>query len=497
MDFIDGEVSPLSVLTGALAIGASMGYLFLKGSKKEARGFDEHRGESVLTAEERRKALKHRGWGYDDTKFSFNDDGEIYLTGKRYPFSGLRFPHFRPWMEKKVGLSVEDTSFVKAEKPTPKSPVLNKSFLEAIKGKYDCCTMDDDERMFHGHGHTCQELFKLRYENLERVPDAVVYPRSHHDVEAIVKAANEHNICIIPFGGGTSVSDALECPVDEQRMIISLDMQRMNKILWVNKDRMTARIEAGIIGQDLIRELESQGLTMGHEPDSVEFSSLGGWVATRASGMKKNVYGNIEDIVVGIKMVTSVGTVEKSCEVPRISTGPDVYQMVMGSEGTLGVVTEVTVKVRPLPESRVYGSIAFPDFESGVAALKDIWRNKTAPASIRLVDNEQFQFGHALKGPVASRMKAVADKLVKLYITKVKGFDTEKMCAATLLFEGDKETVARQQKNVYSIAAKYGGLKAGAENGFRGYFLTYMSVILTCVRTGCRKLIFSLLGLHT
>jgi hypothetical protein len=183
----------------------------------------------------------------------------------------------------------------------------------------------------------------VRFAQLERVPDLVVWPGCHENVEAIVALANELNVVVIPFGGGTSVSGALTCPSNETRMIVSLDMHEMNKIKWIDNENMLVCMEAGIVGQDLKRRLEAQGLTIGHEPDSLEFSSLGGWIATRASGMKKNTYGNIEDMLVRVKLVTAVGTVDRSVEVPRLSMGPDVQQLVLGPEGTLGVITEAVL----------------------------------------------------------------------------------------------------------------------------------------------------------
>lgn len=132
-------------------------------------------------------------------------------------------------------------------------------------------------------------------------------------------------------------------------MIVSVDMTRMNHVKWVDKVNMTACIEAGIIGKEMENELKKYGVVSGHEPDSVEFSSLGGWVSTRASGMKKNVYGNIEDIVVSIKLVTPLGTYVKTNECPRTSNGPDINNIIMGHEGSYGIITEVILRVRPTP----------------------------------------------------------------------------------------------------------------------------------------------------
>ena len=134
----------------------------------------------------------------------------------------------------------------------------------------------------------------------------------------------EHDVVLMPYGGGTNVSWALQCNKDETRMIISVDVTRMNHVKWVDKKNMCALVECGIIGSALEKELARYGVLCGHEPDSVEFSSLGGWISTRASGMKKNKYGNIEDIVLQVKVVTPTGVYSKNLDYPRVSSGPDI-----------------------------------------------------------------------------------------------------------------------------------------------------------------------------
>jgi len=340
-----------------------------------------------------REDVKWNGWGYADTAFVLNDQKDIVLTGNRYELCNVPFPKLRPWAEESFGLSVDDLSPANDKHQELPPAIRVESFLKQIEGQYHKLSFEDKDRVSHGHGHTCDDIYRLRYGSFERVPDAVVWPDNHAQVEKLVAAATEHNVVLIPYGGGTSVSSALECPPHEQRMIVSIDMHEMNRIKWIDHEARMACIEAGIIGKDLDAKLQRLGMCIGHEPDSGEFSSLGGWIATRASGMKKNIYGNIEDIIISCKMVTPVGTMEKSCSVPRLSTGPDVNQLILGSEGTLGVITEAVVKLKKIPESKVYGSIVFPDFESGVACLHEIARQRVAPASIRLVDNEQFKFG--------------------------------------------------------------------------------------------------------
>jgi alkyldihydroxyacetonephosphate synthase len=149
-----------------------------------------------------------------------------------------------------------------------------------------------------------------------------------------------------------------------------------------------------------------------------------------------------------------------------------------GAVGTLGVVTEVTLRIQPLPEYITYGSVVFPNFESGVECLREIAKLRCAPASIRLMDNEQFKFGQTLKPQSGSFFQSLVDGIKTVYVTRFKGFDPNTLCVATLLFQGTRESVENQEKLVYAIAKKHGGLSAGAENGRRGYMLTFVIAYL-------------------
>uniref|UniRef100_T1IWZ0 Alkylglycerone-phosphate synthase n=1 Tax=Strigamia maritima TaxID=126957 RepID=T1IWZ0_STRMM len=179
--------------------------------------------------------------------------------------------------------------------------------------------------------------------------------------------------------------------------------------------------------------------------------------------------------LIAVRVVTPCGVLERSTEyrdcqllslqehaslendviiyqVPRLSSGPDIYQFILGSEGTLGVVTEVTLKIRPLPSLQKYGSILFPSFNPGVMCLREVAKQRCAPASIRLMDNEQFKFGLALKPSSSSVFASFADSLKKLYVTKYKQFDPDQLCVVTLVFEGTQEEVGMQEKKIFSIA---------------------------------------------
>ncbi|MBN3278751.1 ADAS protein, partial [Polyodon spathula] len=470
----------LRIISGHLQKPTNKEQFLVSANECKAEAGDWSLGKTGTIPKRRQEILKWNGWGYNDSKFTFNKKGQAEFTGKRYRLGGMVLPALREWFEKTFGASLEHkTPARSALNPSEvPPPILNEGFVQDLKSTAIPFSHETEDRIFRAHGHCLREVFALREGKFERVPDLVVWPNCHKDVEKIVELACKHNICVMPFGGGTSVSNAVECPSDEKRTILSLDTSQMNRILWIDEKNLTAHVEAGIVGQDLERLLNESGYCTGHEPDSMEFSTLGGWVATRASGMKKNIYGNIEDLVVHIRMVTPRGVIEKSCQGPRMSTGPDIYHFIMGSEGTLGVVTEVTVKIRPIPEYQKYGSVVFPNFEQGVACLREVAKQRCAPASIRLMDNEQFQFGHALKPQVSSIFTSFLDGLKKFYITKFKGFDPNRLCVATLLFEGDREKVLQHEKQVYDIAAKFGGLAAGEDNGQRGYMLTFVIAYL-------------------
>ncbi|XP_029407770.2 alkyldihydroxyacetonephosphate synthase [Bactrocera dorsalis] len=421
----------------------------------------------------RQDVLKWYGWGYKDSQF-YVDNGIIGFKGDKYPLEGCMLPYFTEWVYSKFNLRIEKNL------PSPKmptefpAPTVNAPFVRELEATKLTSSQSGEDRLIRCHGQTLHDIYYLWRNEFKRIPDIVVWPHSHEDVVRLVALANRHNVVVIPYGGGTSVSGSITCPQAEQRMICVLDTSQMNRMLWLNKANLTVCFEAGIVGQDLERELQKLGLTVGHEPDSYEFSTLGGWVATRASGMKKNVYGNIEDLVVRVRMVTASGAVlERECMAPRVSCGPDFNHVIMGSEGTLGVVTEVVLKVRPLPAVKRYGSLVFPDFESGVQFMREVARRRCQPASVRLVDNEQFVMGQTLK-PVRGWLAGLLDSLKKTYITAWKGLDLTKMCAATLLFEGNEEDVRREEALIYQIAKQFKGFPAGGDNGERGYILTFV-----------------------
>lgn len=418
----------------------------------------------------------HRqGWGYTDSGFVYDAKRDAVLVkGNRYMHGGESLPTLKTWVEENMGVDWKKED-VPQQMPPVNPPIINQTFVEGLpQERYSRRSFQPWERITHSHGACLQEIFALRHGRQERSVDMVVYPDCTEDVEFIVNLANKHNVVIVPYGGGTNVTMSLMLPTEEQRMCVSVDMSRMNAIKWVDRENNMACVQAGIRGQDLERDLAQYGVCSGHEPDSGEFSTLGGWVATRASGMKKNTYGNIEDIVQNVTVVTSKGTYSKTQLWPRISNGPDLNHMMMGSEGNFGIVTEVVLKVRPVPEARIYDSILFPNFDIGIEFMHAVSKTSAWPSSLRLVDNEQFVFGMTMKPAQNSLFQAFVDKAKKFYVVNIKGFQPDKMVAATLLFEGNKAECEAKHKIVTDIAMKFQGMIGGPENGKRGYLLTFL-----------------------
>jgi len=415
-------------------------------------------------------------WGFSDTAFEIIDGTVVKMTGDRYELAGQDLPDLLGWVRDQIHPDVgADNQNPSCYPPPIPEARINNAFVDEVRSFLNEEQISDDAelRLRRGHGQTQEEMFRIKYDQLSRIPDLVVYPENDEHVASLVRVAQSHNVCLIPYGGGTNVSNSLSCFDNEQRMIVSVDMGRMNRILWIDPDNHMACIQAGAVGRTIVEQLEEYGFTLGHEPDSIEFSTLGGWIATHASGMKKNRYGNIEDIVLDVTVVTARGTLERPMVAPRESIGvADARRWIYGSEGGLGIVTQAIIKIFPLPEAEEYGSIIFPSLEKGVDFLFELTRTTTPPASVRLVDNMQFQLSQTLK-PRSTGLKKLKSALEKWFVVKIKGFDPEEMTACTLVFEGTREEVAAQEKSVYRIAERHDGMKGGAENGRRGYQLTY------------------------
>lgn len=417
----------------------------------------------------------HR-WGFADTQLEMDGPRSVRMTGARYPLSGQSMPHLIPYVEQMLGLPFDTSARLPESTPAVPPPRLDPALMAALERLLpsDRRSTDPLARLAHSHGQLAMgEIDRLLYGGrFARVADLVVEPVSEDEVRAIVAVAAEHGACLVPFGGGTNVSGALQCPEEETRTIVSIDMRRMRRVLSVDRENGCALVEAGITGADLEETLGAAGYTCGHTPDSLEFSTLGGWIATNASGMKKNRYGNIEDIVIEATLVTPAGVVETRRPAARTSTGMQPLSLLFGSEGNLGVITKALIAIHPKPEECRYGSLVFRGFADGVAFLKAVRAEGALPASIRLVNNREFRLGQALR-PAAHGAHAWKSALQRKWLFGVLGFDPAAMAACTLVMEGTRDEVARQERALRLLAKRFRAVWGGAENGRRGYSLTF------------------------
>ncbi|MES2603534.1 MAG: FAD-binding oxidoreductase, partial [Pseudomonadota bacterium] len=418
--------------------------------------------------------LSPNRWGFADTRFTTDANGDVRLEGARYSLCGQVIDRLLPWALTQLGVPVVPDDKNPFAYPLPQPPSRlgtdQQQQLITLLGS-EGISVDALVRSRHGHGHSQEDVWAANYSGFARIPDAVVYPRNEEQVRTLLQLAQTQNLALIPYGGGTNVSNASRCPSSETRPILSVDMSRMHRVRWIDPVNRIACIEAGATGAQIHQVLAQHGYTLGHEPDSYELSTLGGWIATYASGMKKNRYGNIEDIVIDCRVLTPSGDLLRCNIADRESIGFDHRRVVLGSEGRIGIVTQALVKVHPLPAVQQHESILFRDFATGVAFFHALQQTGRLPASIRLMDNRQFILGQCLK-PTPRGSAALKSSLQKWFLRK-KGFDLDRMAACTVLFEGSAEEVAEQRREVTRLMREHGGLFGGAGNGKQGYSLTF------------------------
>ena len=426
-------------------------------------------------------------WGYKDSGFIINEDMSVTFTGNRYPICGKRLPNFIPFVEEILGVRFDTRPKIQeVEKTHVTESRVNKPFLEELRKSFEenRFTLEHNERVLHSHGqHSTDEVYKVLYNKLEKFTDLVFYIESEEETKKLIDLAKKHNVCLIPYGGGTNVTNALRPPKEESRMVVSVDTRRMNKIETLDEENLMVVVQAGITGKALEDGLNKRGFTVGHEPDSYEFSTVGGWVSTNAAGMKKHKYGNIEDIVQNITMITPAGIVNQKKPLTRSSFGIKAQNILFGSEGNLGIITSATLKIHRLPERSAYESIIFSDWETGVRFMQDLFHSNMVPASARLADNLQIRLGNALKENKEGLSKTL-DDFKKYILFNFKGLNPEKFTAAVFKIEGSNSEVQNQMENLKALAKKHGGILAGESTGRSGYLATMVIAYI-------RELIFT------
>lgn len=261
----------------------------------------------------------------------------------------------------------------------------------------DCCTADRAARIHHTYGNGYPDLVRGFRGSFEPAPDIVARPETAAEIESILAWASENRVAVIPFGGGTSVVGGIEPDLtgegawsDESGRgqyngVVSVSMREFDDIRAVDDQSRRARIEAGLSGPEINDKLADHDLQLRHYPQSYEFSTLGGWIATRAGGHFATVYTHIDDFVESISAITPAGPIETPA-VPASGAGPDPDRLLLGSEGTFGFITDSWVRVQPRPEYRARATVRFDSFEAGVAATREIVQARLYPANCRLLD---------------------------------------------------------------------------------------------------------------
>lgn len=320
------------------------------------------------------RRLKHWGWGYEDQAPG--------ATQLREAAEGIRA---------RFGFGGE------VEKPMPLEDVeLRASRLKRPSGFGDLFSDGRYERASHALGKAYRDVVRGFHGKFENPPDLVAFPRDESEIEAVLGWAEAEGAAVIPFGGGTSVVGGVEPRVGE-RLVVSLDLRRLDRVLEVDPRSPAARIQAGATGPRLEAQLREHGLTLRHFPQSFEYSTLGGWIATRAGGHFATLETHVDDLVESVRAITPRGTWE-SRRLPASGAGPSPDRLLIGSEGILGVIAEAWVRVRPRPRFKASVSVGFGDFGQAAEAVRAIAQSGLHPSNCRLLDASEAELTGAGDG---------------------------------------------------------------------------------------------------
>ena len=274
------------------------------------------------------------------------------------------------------------------------------SILSALPGSrlpaHALISTDPEIRLRHTRGQSLPDWVALNSGRITAFPDGVAFPENAEDVGELLRFARASGLCVIPYGGGTSVVGHIN-PLPGDSPVLTLSLEKLNRLIDLDEVSRLATFEAGVAGPYLEAQLKTHGYTLGHYPQSFEYSTLGGWIATRSSGQQSYHYGRIEQLFAGGQVETPIGTLELP-SFPASAAGPDIREMVLGSEGRLGVITHAQVRVRALPEAEAFYGVFFPTWEQGSAAVRTIAQNEIPVSMLRLSNPQETETTLILSG---------------------------------------------------------------------------------------------------
>jgi alkyldihydroxyacetonephosphate synthase len=344
--------------------------------------------------------------------------------------------------------------------PQTRLPERAKTALEEIAGQ-DGVRYDHSERVTHAAGKGYVDLVRMRAGEPQGAPDAVVLPDGHEQLRAVLEVCAKNGLAVVPFGGGTSVVGGVEPLRGEHEAVIALDMRRIGGIGELDRESRIVTAGAGLRGPELERRLAAEGLTLGHWPQSFEYVTLGGCAATRSAGQASSGYGAIAKMVLGLRLAAPAGDIALDA-IPASAAGPGLRDLIVGSEGTLGVIDEVSLRVREAPAQRVYEGVMFESFPAGLHALRAMAQEHALPEVARLSDEAETRMSMTLAG--SSGLKG---RLGRAYLG-ARGYGEEKKaerCIAILGFEGAAGEVKMRRGRALALARANSGLALGGSPG--------------------------------
>jgi alkyldihydroxyacetonephosphate synthase len=310
---------------------------------------------------------------------------------------------------------------------------------------------DAEARVRHARGQSLPDWISMRSGRLAAAPDGVAHPATAEEVRETIRFATRTGARLIPYGGGTSVVGHVD-PLPGDAPVLTVSLARMNGLLRFDQTSQLATFGAGVAGPDLEAQLRARGFTLGHFPQSFELSTLGGWIATRSSGQQSLGYGRIERLFAGARLEAPAGTLELPAQ-PASAAGPDLRELVLGSEGRLGIISEATVRVCRLPERERFYAVFLPSFEAGVDAVRELVQARLPLSMLRLSTAAETETSLRLAGH--ERLIQALERVLAM-----RGAGPEK-CMLLIGFTGRRSVVTAARKDAIAAATSHGGVRVG------------------------------------